>query len=236
MAAQARRAQAAPLRRSSATTTVARAAAQRRARRSDARAPPRRGRQVRRRRLPGLPRAAPDLRGDHGDAGLRALERDLTARPSSTSCRPSATRRPGGADERAPRLGISHKTAPVALRERLALTEAGAPSAAARAATRSPSVHEAVAISTCNRTEVYLVVDDPVAAETRGARAARARGAASARPSSPSVIYSPRNCDAARHLFRVTAGLESMIVGEAEVQGQVRRAYELRSRPAPPAR
>src|SRR3954467_3580711 len=41
------------------------------------------------------------------------------------------------------------------------------------------------------------------------------------------VIYSPRNCDAARHLYGVTAGLESMIVGEAEVQGQVKRAFEL---------
>ena len=40
------------------------------------------------------------------------------------------------------------------------------------------------------------------------------------------AIYSPRNCDAARQLYRVTAGLESMIVGEAEIQGQVRRAHE----------
>ena len=40
------------------------------------------------------------------------------------------------------------------------------------------------------------------------------------------VIYSPRNCDAARQLYRVTSGLESMIVGEHEVQGQVKRSYE----------
>jgi glutamyl-tRNA reductase len=121
-------------------------------------------------------------------------------------------------------LGISHKTAPVALRERLAFTESQAVEFAQQA-TGSPAVHEAVVISTCNRTEIYLVVGDPVQAETEvlGLLARRA----GIRPTElAQEIYSPRNCDAARQLYRVTGGLESMIVGEAEIQGQVKRAYE----------
>jgi glutamyl-tRNA reductase len=122
-------------------------------------------------------------------------------------------------------LGISHKTAPVALRERLAMPDAEA-QRFLHEAVAAPAVDEAVVISTCNRTEVYLTVTDAVAAETAvlGALAARA----GIRPTElAEVIYSPRNCDAARQLYRVTAGLESMIVGEAEVQGQVKRAFEL---------
>jgi glutamyl-tRNA reductase len=121
-------------------------------------------------------------------------------------------------------LGISHKTAPVALRERLALAESDASEFVKQAAS-SDEVREAVMISTCNRTEVYLVVGDPVRAESDvlGMLADRA----SIRPTElAGAIYSPRNCDAARQLFRVTAGLDSMIVGEAEIQGQVRRAHE----------
>ena len=121
-------------------------------------------------------------------------------------------------------LGISHKTAPVALRERVAFTEREAVEFMA-AATATAEVREAVVISTCNRTEIYLVVGDPVRAESDvlGLLAGRA----DIRPTElAEVIYSPRNCDAARQLFRVTAGLESMIVGEAEVQGQVMRAHE----------
>jgi glutamyl-tRNA reductase len=121
-------------------------------------------------------------------------------------------------------LGISHKTAPVALRERLAFTELEA-SEFAKQLTASAEVREAVVISTCNRTEVYLVVGDPVQAEgdVLGLLARRA----GIRPTElAQEIYSPRNCDAARQLYRVTAGLESMIVGEAEIQGQVRRAHE----------
>ena len=121
-------------------------------------------------------------------------------------------------------LGISHKTAPVELRERLAFTEAAVVEFAGQAV-ETAEVREAVAISTCNRTEVYLVVGDPVRAEADvlGLLAGRA----AIRPTElAEAIYSPRNCEAARQLFRVTAGLESMIVGEAEIQGQVKRAYE----------
>jgi glutamyl-tRNA reductase len=117
-------------------------------------------------------------------------------------------------------LGISHKTAPVALRERVAFSEAEA-----REFLTGLDVQEAVLISTCNRTEFYLVATDPVTAE--GVVLTQLARRAGIRPTELSgVIYSPRNCDAARQLFRVASGLESMIVGEHEIQGQVRRAHE----------
>jgi glutamyl-tRNA reductase len=122
-------------------------------------------------------------------------------------------------------LGTSHKTAPLALRERIALLDGGAEQLV-KELTAHDSIAEAVALSTCNRTELYLVVSDPVEAESfvLGLLARRA----ALRPTElMEGMYSLRNCDAARHLYRVTSGLESMIVGEAEVQGQVKRAYEL---------
>ncbi len=121
-------------------------------------------------------------------------------------------------------LGASHKTAPIALRERVALTESQADEFV-RTLLAADAVQEAVAISTCNRTELYFVSGDPVEAETV-ALGLLARQAGIGPTELAPAIYSLRNCDAARHLFRVAAGLESMIVGEAEVQGQVRRAYE----------
>jgi glutamyl-tRNA reductase len=121
-------------------------------------------------------------------------------------------------------IGVSYKTAPVEVRERLALTEARG-GTFLRDLRGTADVHEAVAISTCNRTELYLVVGDPVEAES--SVLAMLSSQAGIRPTALATsIYSHRNCDAARHLYRVTAGLESMIVGEAEIQGQVKRAYE----------
>ena len=121
-------------------------------------------------------------------------------------------------------LGASHKTAPLALRERIALTEGGA-GPLLRELTGHPAIGEAVVLSTCNRTELYLVVSDPVEAES-AALGLLARRAGIRPTELLDGIYSLRNCDAARHLYRVAGGLESMIVGEAEVQGQVKRAYE----------
>ncbi|MGI8579768.1 MAG: glutamyl-tRNA reductase [Solirubrobacteraceae bacterium] len=121
-------------------------------------------------------------------------------------------------------IGVSHKTAPVAVRERLALPPGRAVDFL-RDLRGDSAVREAVAISTCNRTELYLVAGDPVEAET-AVLGMLARQAGIRPTELASAIYALRNCEAARHLFRVTSGLESMITGEAEVQGQLKRAYE----------
>jgi glutamyl-tRNA reductase len=121
-------------------------------------------------------------------------------------------------------LGVSHKTAPVAVRERLAFSDAEA-RRFVEELLGADAAQEAVVISTCNRTELYVVANDPVQAESAVLTALARR--ADIRPTElAEVMYFPRNCDAARQLYRVASGLESMIVGEAEVQGQVRRAYE----------
>jgi glutamyl-tRNA reductase len=122
-------------------------------------------------------------------------------------------------------LGVSHKTAPLDLRERLSLTEGSAVSAL-RELTASEGIHEAAAISTCNRTELYLIVSDPVQAEST-ALGVLTRQAETRPTELLGHLYSLRASEASRHLMRVTAGLDSMILGEAEIQGQVKRAYEL---------
>jgi glutamyl-tRNA reductase len=121
-------------------------------------------------------------------------------------------------------LGASHHTAPLAVRERIALTDARADAMLGDLAAH-PDIHESVVLSTCNRTELYLAVGDPVEAES-AVLAMLARRAGIRPTELVDAIYSLRNCDAARHLYRVVSGLDSMVVGEAEVQGQVKRAYE----------
>jgi glutamyl-tRNA reductase len=122
-------------------------------------------------------------------------------------------------------IGASHKTAPLALRERLALPEGRAAHVLSEIVGH-PEIREAVAISTCNRTELYMVVGDPVEAES-AALGCISRQVGMRPTELVGSLYSHRDAEAVRHLFEVAAGLDSMIVGEAEVLGQVKRAYEL---------
>jgi glutamyl-tRNA reductase len=122
-------------------------------------------------------------------------------------------------------LGVSHKTAPLELRERLALTEGRAVGVLGELVDRD-EVFEAAAISTCNRTELYLYAADSVGAES-AALDQLSREAEIQPTALVGHLYSLRGSAAAGHLMRVTSGLDSMIIGEAEVQGQVKRAYEL---------
>src|SRR5687768_2682373 len=114
----------------------------------------------------------------------------------------------------------SHKSAPVELRERLHLKDAEAGALAAAVADGG----EAVALSTCNRTEVYLVGEGEGA--SRRALEALALRAGLDSESLRESTYAIEDEGAAVHLFRVAAGLDSLIPGEAQILGQVRVAYE----------
>jgi glutamyl-tRNA reductase len=122
-------------------------------------------------------------------------------------------------------LGVSHHGAPVDVRERLAFRGSEVLPALARLRERAGAA-EGVLLSTCNRTELYLV-DGPGDAVAEGwtLLSERLGGDASG------YGYVRRDRDAAAHLFRVVAGMDSLVVGEAQIHGQVRDAWEA-SRPA----
>jgi glutamyl-tRNA reductase len=118
-------------------------------------------------------------------------------------------------------VGTSHRLAPVEVRERVAL-DADGESALAR---RLGESGEAVCLSTCNRTELYLAATDTDAAGER-ATAELADLGGIARAELEPYLFRLEQEAAATHLFRVAAGLDSLIPGEGEIQGQVRSAYE----------
>jgi glutamyl-tRNA reductase len=122
-------------------------------------------------------------------------------------------------------VGLSHRTAPLALRERVALGPDAA-DALLRALIETGGADEAVALSTCNRTEIYAVGPDGAALEDAVVRALARRAGMSdeALRSRVAVLHGQEVAD---HLFAVAGGLESMVLGEAEVLGQLRRAHEL---------
>lgn len=120
-------------------------------------------------------------------------------------------------------LGLNHLTAPVALRERVAFPpEETSPALAQLSA--EPGVREAVILSTCNRTELYCTVE-PGAEAVPATWLHQHRGLTVTRVDE--FLYRHHDADAVRHLFRVATGLESMILGEPQILGQVKGAYAL---------
>jgi glutamyl-tRNA reductase len=119
-------------------------------------------------------------------------------------------------------VGLNHKTTPLEVREQVAAAEADVPRMLARLAA-DPEITEAVLLSTCNRTEVYLSTVDRPPVE----RLASMLGAWRNMPVDALLPYLRvlTGEDAARHALRVAAGLESMIIGEPQILGQVRRAF-----------
>ena len=120
-------------------------------------------------------------------------------------------------------VGTSHHRAPVELRERLFVSAADNRGLVERLAGTDA---EAVVLSTCNRTELYLALDDEEAAQQRAYAELAALGGLSESEIAP-AIYTRADEVAALHVFRVAAGLDSLIPGEAQILGQVRGAYDL---------
>ena len=118
-------------------------------------------------------------------------------------------------------VGVSHRTADIEVRERLAHRPQEIPETLATVRGET-GAREGVLLSTCNRTELYLVEGERDAADAAWAALSRRLG----RDASP-FGYVRREREVVRHLFRVAAGLDSMIVGESQIQGQVRDAWEI---------
>ena len=142
----------------------------------------------------------------------------------------AAPRREGDPGPKLLAVGIDHRSAPLELRERVALNAEQMEGLLLRLMAR-PEVAEAYVLSTCNRTEVYLH-PHPVAPGSKQEGAFRAALELAFAARAPEVERDGRfwvlhDGEAARHLLAVAAGLESMVLGEPEILGQVRRAGEL---------
>ena len=119
-------------------------------------------------------------------------------------------------------IGLSHHTAPLDLRERVDFARAGFAPALAALTARGVA-REIVVVSTCNRAEIYAATDTDAGADALASFFSDYHQV-------PSVdlqphLYVHRGAQAARHLFRVTAGLDSLVVGEPQIMGQVKNAY-----------
>jgi glutamyl-tRNA reductase len=122
-------------------------------------------------------------------------------------------------------IGINHKTAPVELRECIAFTEDESESAL-RALSRKPPIKEALLFSTCNRVEVLVVTTD-YAAAIDVTKDYIAEANKIPREEFEDSLYIHEGDEAVRHIFRVAASLDSMVIGEPQILGQVKDAYRM---------
>jgi glutamyl-tRNA reductase len=121
-------------------------------------------------------------------------------------------------------VGVSHRTAPVAVRERLAVVPEAMDAALGELAAL-PGVREAVMLSTCNRVELYLATADGDRA-IAGVTEALARRAGVAELELGQHLFERRDAEAVHHLFRVACSLDSLVIGEPQILGQTKQAHE----------
>jgi glutamyl-tRNA reductase len=123
-------------------------------------------------------------------------------------------------------VGLSHRTAPVELREAVDFARGGIETALAELVSRGVG-REVVVLSTCNRAEIYAAGDSDTTADGLGRFFSEYHNVPYSQVSGH--LYIRRGTEAARHLFRVAAGLDSLVVGEPQILGQVKAAYSVAS-------
>ena len=120
-------------------------------------------------------------------------------------------------------VGLNHRTAPVEVRERIVM-EAARLSGALASLSAAPGIREALILSTCNRTEVYCAVESADAAPGDWLEAH------STPPLPHGCLYRFDGIDAVRHVFSVASGLDSLVLGEPQILGQLKDAYRAAQR------
>ncbi len=121
-------------------------------------------------------------------------------------------------------IGVNHKTAPVEFREKLALSADEIPLLLETLRQRPP-IQEIILISTCNRVEALMAVSDPMAAVESVKQVISEVKSVPELPW-PRALYQYSGAQAIRHIFRVASSLDSMIIGEPQILGQVKNAYK----------
>lgn len=123
-------------------------------------------------------------------------------------------------------LGLNHKTAPVKVRENFSLSEERI-RASLNHLEDYTEIAECVILSTCNRTEVYAVMDEDETIEAREVLQSFLQDMAKSEAVADEYFYAHYGADCIRHLFRVASSLDSLVIGEGQILNQVKKAYSV---------